>query len=140
MEAGKKAAGFVTDFDNLLERLKAEGYPQKYQYSEFCRMWQDLNYWKLFNGRRSESDKADFVDSCYHIVIQFFMLPRCGTHVKTICIFMLFALYTGQACLSKRRIRLTYSEFLRIFEFCGDGYENNMTEPYSIFWQLHHLG
>jgi len=33
MEAGKKAAGFVTDFDNLLERLKAEGYPQKYQYS-----------------------------------------------------------------------------------------------------------
>jgi hypothetical protein len=33
MEAGKKAAGFVTDFDSLLQQLKAEGYPQKYQYS-----------------------------------------------------------------------------------------------------------
>jgi hypothetical protein len=42
MEAGKKAAGFVTDFDSLLQQLKAEGYPQKYQYSGKMRSWDNL--------------------------------------------------------------------------------------------------
>ena len=33
MEAGKKAAGFVTDFDNLIHRLKAEGVDRASRYS-----------------------------------------------------------------------------------------------------------
>ena len=89
MESGKKAAGFVTDFDFLIHRIKDEGEDRAGTYSSkkrldirvfywdilaFTHMWQDLEMYKIFDGRTSESDKADFIDACYSCVVQFLVL------------------------------------------------------------------
>jgi len=95
MEAGKKAAGFVTDFDNLIHRLKAEGVDRASRYSSkntdvyqkktinlaFTHYWQDLELYKLFDGRASESDKADFIDAAFSCVVQFLSLDGVSQHV-----------------------------------------------------------
>ena len=94
MEAGKKAAGFVTDFDNLIHRLKAEGVDRASRYSSktifFCQTtsilafthyWQDLELYKLFDGRASESDQADFIDAAFSCVVQFLSLEGVSEHV-----------------------------------------------------------
>ncbi|CBY24142.1 unnamed protein product [Oikopleura dioica] len=141
MEAGKKAAGFVTDFDNLIHRLKAEGVDRASRYSTFTHYWQDLELYKLFDGRASESDKADFIDAAFSCVVQFLSLDGADTHVKTVCIYMLMALYKTQTNFNKRRIRMTPAEFKSLYNFVMNAHDDNrLIDPFSVFWQLYHLG
>ena len=52
---------------------------------EFTKKWQDMGYYNLFDGRSSESDKADFIESCFHILVQFFRLDNVRFSLRSIC-------------------------------------------------------
>ena len=62
-------------------------------------------------------------------------------HVKTVCIYMLMALYKTQTNFNKRRIRMTPAEFKSLYNFVMNAHDDNrMIDPFSVFWQLYHLG
>ncbi|CAG5107269.1 Oidioi.mRNA.OKI2018_I69.chr1.g3236.t1.cds [Oikopleura dioica] len=141
MESGKKAAGFVTDFDFLIHRIKDEGEDRAGTYSTFTHMWQDLEMYKIFDGRTSESDKADFIDACYSCVVQFLVLKDADHLVRSTCIYMLLALYTTQTNKTKRGIRMTPAQYKILYEFAMESFhEYGLRDTYAVFWQLHHLG
>ena len=41
-------------------------------------MWQELEFWKVLNGRKIEHDRAEFIEEIYQITVRFLDDPLNG--------------------------------------------------------------
>lgn len=71
MENGNIAAGYVTDLGNLIERFQLK---RSVRYSDFCEAWQELEFYKVFYGRKLEHDQAEYTDTVYQITTKFLVM------------------------------------------------------------------
>ena len=45
---------------------------------DFVEVWQELEFWKVLNGRKIEHDRAEFIEEIYQITVRFLDDPLNG--------------------------------------------------------------
>lgn len=100
MEHGNNAAGYLTDLTNLLAKYQKK---TSLRYLDFVEVWQELEFWKVLNGRKIEHDRAEFIEEIYQITVRFLDDPLNGEYEPTVAVGALYTLYGLWYCQSMRK-------------------------------------
>ncbi len=46
-------------------------------------VWQELEFWKVLNGRKIEHDRAEFIEEIYQITVRFLDDPLNGEVIQS---------------------------------------------------------
>ena len=54
-----------------------------YDFLDFVEVWQELEFWKVLNGRKIEHDRAEFIEEIYQITVRFLDDPLNGEVIQS---------------------------------------------------------
>jgi len=105
MECGNIASGYLTDLSTLIERFQLKrslryagnvfeefwliDFFYHFVLLDFCEAWQELEFYKVFDGRKLETDHAEYTDTVYQITIKFLVMKDVsfGRNMPKKCLY-----------------------------------------------------